>query len=159
MIKFAVFLYGGYQWHCIWWSSLTLITIGSLVRQCEWILGWTLDIELTTSSSIAAIRPDPDSAIRLPNWSPILLQPRLTQYFRRHWIQFRQNQLRPISTNWSWSILLFQGTSNKRTILTPPVSNILKEVWHFEEMCPRLWNKQENYWNCQNCFGFQLRSI
>ena len=109
--------------------------------------------------SIAAIRPDPDSAIRLPNWSPILLQPRLTQYFRRHWIQFRQNQLRPISTNWSWSILLFQGTSNKRTILTPPVSNILKEVWHFEEMCPRLWNKQENYWNCQNCFGFQLRSI
>ena len=145
----------------ILWLSMTVYMM-IIIGKTMWMnlgLNSQLDIKLTTSSSIAAIRPDPDFAIRLPNWSPILLQPRLTQYFRRHWIQFRQNQLRPISTNWSWSILLFQGTSNKRTILTPPVSNILKEVWHFEEMCPRLWNKQENYWNCQNCFGFQLRSI
>ena len=85
-----------------------------------------------------------------------LLSATQPQYFRRHSIQFRQNHPRPISTNLWWSILLFQGTSNKRTILTLFVSNILKEMWHFGEMCPVLWNKQVNYWNCQNCFGFQL---
>ena len=133
----------------------------SLVRQCEWILGWTHNWISNSQRPLLSLRLDLIQT--LPSDFLIGLRsccsPRLTQYFRRHWIQFRQNQLRPISTNWSWSILLFQGTSNKRTILTPPVSNILKEVWHFEEMCPRLWNKQENYWNCQNCFGFQPRSI
>ena len=98
-----------------------------------------------TSPRLAAIR-------QLPNWS---LQPGLPFNLSAD-IQFRQNHWRPISTNLWWSILLFQSTSNKRIILTLFVSNITKEVWHFGEMCPGLWNKQVNYWNCQNCFGFQL---
>ena len=50
MRKCAVFWYGSYQWQCIWWSSL--------VRQCEWILGWTHNWISNSQRPLLSLRLD-----------------------------------------------------------------------------------------------------